>query len=105
MIYNIVLNDIKNFILKKSNDYWNIIYLIENIKISNFNASSKFEYINYIIDYYPDKPWDWEFWEWLVENININIKEYIPLDMIEKYPNKWNYKKLKNITKKFFYKY
>ena len=93
----------KEFIMKYSFKNWNIIELIKNNKITDFNALTKFKNINqYIIDKYPDKLWDWD---WLIQNTDINIEEYIPLNIIEKYPYKWNYKKLKNITKKFFYKY
>ena len=95
----------EEFILKYPDQNWDIEYLIENNKITNFNALSKFKYINYIIDKYPNKPWDWE---WIIENNIITIKEYIQLNLIEKYPHKWNYYHLSknpNLTEEFILKY
>ena len=63
-------------------------------KITDFKLLSKF--INITLDKYPDKSWDWE---WLIENTNINVEKYIPLDLIEKYPYKWNYKIIQILNK------
>ena len=46
--------------------------------------------------------------EWIIENTNISVEKYIQLDLIEKYPYKWNYyylSKNPNITKEFILKY
>ena len=100
------LNIPKKFILKYPNKNWNIEYLIDNNKITDFKSLSKFKYINYYILYkYPNKPWDWE---WLIENTDINVEEYIPLNLIEKYKYKWNYWKLSynpNLTEEIILKY
>ena len=99
-------NITEEFILKYPYKGWNIEYLIDNNKITDFNSLSKFKSIDqYIINKYPDKPWDWE---WLIENTSIYIKEYIPFDIIEKYSYKWDYWKLSknpNITEEFILKY
>ena len=96
----------EEFILKYPNQNWNIDYLIENNKITDFNTLSKFKYIDeYIIYHYPNKPWDWE---WLIENIEINIEKYISLELIKKYLCKWNYYELSknpNLTEEFILKY
>ena len=97
------LNLIEEFILKYPYKLWNIDYLIENNKITDFNTLSKFKNINeYIINRYPNKPWDWE---WLIENTNIIL---IPNNLIEKYENRQDYYKLsrnQNITQEFILKY
>ena len=99
-------NITEEFILKHPYKNWNIEYLIENNKITDFNILSKFKNINQeIINKYPDKPWDWD---WLFENTNIDIEKYIPLELIEKYPYKWNYLRLSynpNIIEDFILKY
>ena len=82
-------------------------FLIKNDKITDFNALSKFRNIDeYIIDNYPNKPWNWE---WLIKNTDINVEKYIPLNLIEKYRyKKWNYWKLSknpNLTEEFILKY
>ena len=104
--YNYNLNFKEEFILKNSNKYWDIIYLIKNNKITDFKTLTKFKYINqYIIEFYPNKPWDWE---WLIENTDINVEEYIPLNLIEKYQYTLNYNYLSknpNIIKEFILKY
>ena len=106
MIYNILFYDIENFILRYSNKNWDIEYLIKNNKITDFNALSKFKYINQdIIDEYSHKSWDWE---WLIQNTDINVKRYIPFNLIEKYKNKWGYWDLSknlNLTEEFILKY
>ena len=85
----------EEFILKYPYKDWDIKYLIENNKITDFKALSKFNNINqYIIDKYPNKPWDWE---WIIENINI-----------KKHKNKQNYRDLSynpNITEEYILKY
>ena len=99
-------NITEEFILKYPDKSWDIKYLIENNKITDFKALSKFKNINQsIINKYPNKPWDWE---WLIENTNIYIEEYISLDLIEKYKYKWNYWKLSynpNLTEEIILKY
>ena len=99
-------NITEEFILKYPYKNWDIEYLIENNKITDFNSLSKFININNnIIDIYPNKPWDWK---WLLENTNISIEKHISLDLIEKYPYKLcyiNLSKNPNITKKFILKY
>ena len=96
----------EEFILKYPYQNWDIEYLIENNKITNFNALSKFKNINQnIINKYLDKSWDWE---WLIENTNINIEKYIPFELIKKYNYKWDCYQLSynpNLTKKFILKY
>ena len=96
----------EEFILKYPDKDWDIEYLIYNNKITDFNTLSKFKYINQdIIDEYLYKPWDWE---WLIENTNINVEKYIPLNLIEKYKNKWGYWSLSenpNLTEEFILKY
>ena len=101
-----ILNLNEEFILKYPNKDWNIEYLIKNNKITNFKALTKFKNIDEdIIDNYPNKPWDWE---WLIENTDINVKRYIPFNLIEKYKNKWGYWALSknlNLTEEFILKY
>ena len=96
----------KEFILKHPSQNWNIEYLINNNKITDFNILSKFKNITqYIINKYPDKPWDWE---WLIENTNIKLEKYILFNLIEKYLYKWNYYELSknpNITEEFILKH
>ena len=99
-------NITEEFILKHPYKNWNIEYLIENNKITNFKALTKFKYLyKYIIHKYPDKPWDWE---WLIENTDIDVEIYISLELIEKYPYKWDYLRLSknpNIIEDFILKY
>ena len=105
MIYNIVLYNIENYILKYPYKNWDIEYLIKNNKITDFNALSKFKYIDDIISKYPDKPWDWE---WIILNTDIYIEKYIPLNLIEKYSYKWCYRSLShnsNLIEEFILKY
>ena len=96
----------EKFILKHPAKEWNIKYLINNNKITDFNALSKFNYLySSIIRKYPNKPWDWE---WIIENTNINIEDCIPFDLIEKYKDKWDYYFLSrnsNLTEEFIMKY
>ena len=96
----------EKFILKYPYQQWDIDYLIKNNKITDFNTLSKFKNINQnIIKKYPNKPWDWE---WLLENTNIYVEEYISLNLIKKYPYKWNYYRLSynpNLTEEFILKY
>ena len=100
------LNLTEEFILKYPNKPWDIDYLINNNKITDFKALTKFKYIDEdIIDKYPDKSWDWK---WLIENTDINVEFYIPFNLIEKYPYKWNYRYLNynpNLTEEFILKY
>ena len=99
------LNLTEEFILKYPYQNWDIIYLIEYNKIIDFKSLSKFKYIKYVIDEYPNKPWNWE---WLIENTGINVKRYIPFNLIEKYKNKWGYWELSknlNLTEEFILKY
>ena len=101
LILSFISNLTENFILKYPYQYWNIEYLIDNNKITDFKALSKFKKINqYIINEYSNKPWDWE---WLIENTNIHIEKYIPLSLIEKYSYKQNYNL--NLTENFILKY
>ena len=99
-------NLIEEFILKYPDQNWNIKYLIDNNKITDFKTLIKFKYINKkIINNYPNKLWDWK---WLIENTNIYIEYYIPFNLIEKYSYKWNYYLLSynpNITEEFILKY
>ena len=99
-------NITKEIILKYPYKKWNIANLIINNKITDFNTLSKFKYLNkYIIHKNLDKPWDWE---WIIENTNINLEECVSLELIEKYPYKWNYWNLsgnQNITEEFILKY
>ena len=96
----------KEFILKYPYKNWDIEYLIDNDRITDFNALTKFKNIKQnIIDKYPNKPWDWE---WLIENTDIKLEKYISINLIEKYPYKWVYQKLSynpNITEEFILKY
>ena len=98
----------EEFILKYPNKYWDIGYLIDNNKITNFKALTKFKYIDEdIINNYSDKPWDWE---WLNEHI-YNVKQFkeyrflnqdlsITEEFILKYPyKKWDIIKLINNNK------
>ena len=98
-------NITQEFILKYPYKNWNIKWLIDNNKITNFKALSKFKSIDqYIINKYPDKPWDWE---WLLENTYIPINKYIPINLIKKYKNRQNYQELSknpNITEEFILK-
>ena len=100
------LNLTEEYILKYPYQNWDIIYLIDNNKITNFKALSKFKCMNYfVIKKYPNKLWDWE---WLIENTNIHVEKYISLDIIEKYSYKWDYWELSknpNIIEKFILKY
>ena len=99
-------NITEEFILKHPYKNWNIEYLIENNKITNFNALSKFKNMHYyFIDNYPNKPWDWE---WLIQNTSITLESHIPLNLIKKYLYKWNYYHLSlnpNLTEDFILKY
>ena len=99
-------NIIEEFILKYPNKNWDIKYLINNNKITDFIILSKFKKITQgIINRYPNKPWDWE---WLIKNTDINVEKYISFNLIEKYQYKWNYyllSKNPNITKEFILKY
>ena len=99
-------NITEEYILKYPNENWNIKYLIDNNKITDFNTLSKFKYIDKdIIKKYPNKPWDWE---WLIENTNIKLEIFIQLDIIEKYKHKWDYLNLSrnpNITEEYILKY
>ena len=101
-----ILNINEEFILKYPYQNWDIKYLIKNNKITDFKVLSKFKYIDEeIINNYPGKPWDWE---WLIENTSINVKRYIPFNLIEKYKNKWGYWNLSknlNLTEEFILKY
>ena len=91
------LNITEEFILKYPYKNWDIEYLIENNKITDFNTLSKFKNINQdIIDNYPDKLWNWE---WLIENTNINIKKY--KSKLDYYFLSYN----PNITEEFILKY
>ena len=96
----------EEFILKYPYKNWDIDYLIKINKITDFKSLSKFKIINdYILYYYPDKPWDWE---WLIQNIDNRIELDISLNLIEKYYYKWNYKLLSrnpNLTEEFILKY
>ena len=96
----------EEFILEYPYQHWDIIYLIENNKITDFNELSRFKYINEdIIKKYPNKLWDWE---WLIEKNFINIYLYIPIEIIKKYKNKWNYyvlSKNPNLTEEFILEY
>ena len=96
----------KEFILKYPYQNWNINYLIKNNKITNFKALSKFKNIDqYIINKYINDLWDWE---WLIENTDIKLERYIPFNLIEKYPYKWNYWRLSfhpELTEEFIIKY
>ena len=96
----------EDFILKYPHQNWDIDYLIRRNIITDFKVLSKFKNIySYIIDKYPNKPWDWE---WLIENTDINIKDCIPFDLIEKYKDKWDYYFLSrnpNLTEEFIMKY
>ena len=100
------LNLTEEFILKYPYQNWDIKHLIKNNKITDFKSLSRFKNINYIIiNNYKNKPWDWE---WLIENTDINVEEYIPLNLIKKYLYKWNYyflSKNPNLTKEFILKY
>ena len=99
-------NITEEFILKYPNKNWNIENLIENNKITNFKALTKFKYIySYIINKYSYKTWNWD---WLIQNTNINVEYYISLNLIKKYPYKWNYwdlSKNPNLTEEFILKY
>ena len=104
------INLTQDFILKYPYQNWDIKYLIKNDKITGFKSLSNFKYINeyiiYIIDKYSKVPqWDWE---WIIKNININIEKYIPFNLIEKYPYKWDYQILSknpNLTEELILKY
>ena len=87
----------EEFILKYPHQNWDIEYLIENNKITDFNVLSKFKEINQdIIDKYSNKPWDWE---WLSENTNICINEF---DCCNTY---YNYSHKSYITEEIILKY
>ena len=96
----------EKFILDYPNKDWNIKYLIDNNKITDFKSLSKFKNINdNIINKYPDKPWDWD---WLFENTNLNVIDRISLKLMEKYEYKLDYQNLsknKNLTEEFIMKY
>ena len=96
----------EEFILKYPHKNWDIVYLIDNNKITNFNALSKFRYLYvYIIKKYSNKLWDWD---WIIENTDIYIEDCIPFNLIEKYPYKWDYWDLSynpNLTEEFILKY
>ena len=95
----------EEIILKYPNQNWNIPYLIENNKITDFDSLSEFKYLNQdIIDKYPNKSWNWD---WLYLNTNIYIEKHIPLYMIKKY-NKWDYyylSKNPSLTEEIILKY
>ena len=77
MIYNIdiILNDIKNFILKYPNKNWNIDYIIKNNIITDFKDLNKLKnIIDYIINKYPNNPWKWLS---IFKNTNIDIIDFI----------------------------
>ena len=91
-------NITEEFILKYPYQNWDIWYLIEKNKITNFKALTKFKEIDQdTIDKYLNRPWDWG---WLIKNTDINVKKYknkqnknqnITEEFILKYPNKdWN---------------
>ena len=124
----------EDIILKYPYQNWNIEYLIENNKITDFNALTKFKNINQeIIDKYPNKSWDQEWLfknkvkkynlfedieyliklkninqEWIIENTNIRIEKYISIEIIKKYLYKWDYWELSknpNLTEEVILKY
>ena len=81
----------EKFILKYPYQNWDIKYLIENNKITNFNNLSKFKYIN---------------WKWIIENIDIYVKRYIPSNLIEKYKRDYLHLSYNsNLTEDFNLKY
>ena len=92
--------------MKYPHKKWDIIYLIENNKITDFISLSKFKYLNeIIIEKYLTKQWDWQ---WIILNTDIKIDKFVSLELIKKYFNKWNYYELSknpNLTEEFILKY